>query len=45
MQYIKFEYNKNDDMDAVMSILRRFSSYGFVETDPIWEMLDLNDND
>ena len=45
MQYIKFEYNKNDDMDAVTSILRKFSSYGFVETDPIWERLHLNDND
>lgn len=45
MQYIKFEYNKNDDMDTVMSILRKFSSYGFVETDPIWERLHLNDND
>ena len=45
MQYIKFEYNKDDDMDAVMDILRRFSTYGFVETDPIWERLHLNDND
>jgi len=45
MQYIRFEYNKDDDMDAVMSILRRFSSYGFVETDPIWERLHLDDND
>lgn len=45
MQYIRFEYNKGDDMDAVMSVLRRFSSYGFVETDPIWERLHLDDND
>lgn len=43
MQYIRFEYNKDDDMDAVMSILRKFSSYGFVETDPIWERLHLDD--
>ena len=44
MQYIKFEYNRSDDMDAVMNILKGFSQWGFVETDPIWERLHLDDN-
>jgi MoaA/NifB/PqqE/SkfB family radical SAM enzyme len=45
MQYIKFEYNKDDNMDKIMSILTKFSTYGFVETDPIWERLHLDTND
>ena len=44
MQYIKFEYNKDDNMNKIMDILTKFSTYGFVETDPIWERLHLNDN-
>lgn len=42
MQYIKFEYNKDDDMDAVMRILKGFSQWGLVETDPIWERIHLD---
>lgn len=37
MQYIKFEYNKTDNINRIMDILSQFSSWGFTETDPVFE--------
>lgn len=42
MQYIKFEYNKNDIYERIMKILTQFSTYGFIDTDPVYERFYLD---
>lgn len=37
MQYIKFEYNKNDDIYAIMNICKQFSNYIITNTNMIEE--------
>lgn len=44
MQYIKFEYNKNDNYEKAQKLLAQFSDYEFVETDPIYERLHLDED-
>lgn len=39
MQYIKFEYNRNDDKKRINEIFGMFSDSGFINTDPICERL------
>lgn len=43
MQYICFEYNKNDSIAKRDSILNEFSEHVVVETDPIYERFHLNE--
>lgn len=42
MQYIKFEYNKNEDNNKIFNILKQFSNYKIIDTDPIYERFNIN---
>lgn len=37
MQYIRFEYNKYENIEKIYNILKQFSNYYILDTDPIYE--------
>lgn len=43
MQYIRFRYNSHETEDSILEILKRFSSYGILNTDPVAERFNLID--
>ncbi len=45
MQYLRFEYNRYDADIAIKTILRKYSHYYIMNTDPIFERFHLNSND
>lgn len=43
MQYIRFRYNRHETDESILKILKRFSSYGILNTDPVAERFGLSD--
>lgn len=43
IKYIRFEYNRHESSQDIMKVLSMFSSYEIVDTDPIEERFQFND--